>query len=97
MNNDRHNEGYEECSARRSAIRDYHLDRRAALLAALKSAGGALSINEASMRLGITKQAVSMAATHWPAYFEVELDAEKNKSVKAIKLHRDLMRFIEVA
>lgn len=67
------------------------------MIDALKANGGRMTLYAMSLCLGIGTQAVSTTATKWTTYFEVELDVEKKKLFKAIKLHRDLMRFLEVA
>jgi hypothetical protein len=97
MNNDRHNEGYEEGSARRSAIRDHHLSIRDRILAMLKQNGGMMPTDKLALALGVTRQAVAQSVKRWPRTFELEIDPDSHRTVTAVAMHRDLLRFMEVS
>jgi hypothetical protein len=97
MSGERYNEGYEEGSARRSAIRDHHLYIRDRILAMLKQNGGTMPTDKLALALGVTRQAVAQSAKKWPRTFELEIDPDSQRTVTAVAMHRDLMRFMEVA
>jgi hypothetical protein len=91
------NEGYEECSARRSAIRDHHLSIRDRILAMLKQNGGTMPTDKLALALGFHRQTVAQSVRKWPRTFELEFDSENKRTVTAVAMHRDLMRFMDVA